>query len=80
MEIPNFISLIGRKCYWPEQAILIGGHIIGESVLVLVQTLRIFWAWLGDEGLHLHITGSHESTRHSVEIDTLISLVDVICF
>ena len=33
---------------------------------------------LGDEGLHLHILRPHQSAGESVQIDTLISLVDVV--
>lgn len=31
-----------------------------------------------DESLHLHITGRHQSARHAMQIDTLISLVNMV--
>ena len=76
--------MVGRKGY---NAIPAGGHpaidsegschIAGQVSVVAVKALSVFTC-LRHESLHLHICGSHQRTRHPLQVDALVTLVDVI--
>ena len=72
MQVTNFIPLIGGESHDPVSA---GRHsavdsersryITGQVTVVAVKTLNGFIR-LRHKGLHLHIVGRHQSTRHTV--------------
>ena len=90
VQIPDFISLICCECDGLNQSVAAGrhpavhskssGHISGQVAVVTVEALRAILIRLCDEGLHLHIAGRHQRTRYAVQIDALVTLIDVIGF
>ena len=48
--------------------------------LICGKRNRMFCLWQSNEGLHLHVVGSHQRPGDTVQIDSIILLVDVIGF
>ena len=90
VQIPDFISLICRKCDGLNETVPAGGHpavhaessgyISGQVAVVSVEAFDVLIVRLCDEGLHLHIAGRHQRTGHTVEVDALVTLIDVVGF
>ena len=53
-----------------------GSDIAGQVTIIAVKTLNDFIR-LRHEGLHLHIGGRHQSAGHTVQVDTLVPLIDM---
>ena len=90
VQIPDFISLNCRKGNRLEQTVSACGHpavyakrcrnIAGQIAIVPIKAFHIILVWLCDKGLHLHIVSGHQGAGHSVQVDTLIPLVDMVRF
>lgn len=55
------------------------GNITGQVTIVTVKALDGVIR-LRHEGLHLHIGGCHQGTGHTVQVDALVPLVDMVRF
>ena len=85
-QIPHLIPLIGGKGH---DAVSAGGHptvdaergryIACQVAVVAVKALHSF-VRLRHEGLHLHIRRCQQCAGHAVQVDALVSLVDVVRF
>ena len=86
MEVAHLVPLIGGKGH---DAIPAGGHptvdaergryIAGQVAVEAVKTLHSI-VRLRHEGLHLHIRRCQQCAGHAVQVDALVSLVDVVRF
>ena len=90
VQIPDLISLVCCECNRLNKSIAAGrhsavhtegsGYISSQVTVVSVEALCAIFVRLCDKGLHLHIAGRHQRTGHTVEIDALVTLIDVIGF
>ena len=86
MQVAHLVPLIGGKGH---DAIPAGGHptvdaergryIAGQVAVEAVKALHSF-VRLRHKGLHLHIRCCQQCAGHTVQVDALVSLVDVVRF